>query len=362
MKNYLLLGMCICLVGCDMVSKIAEKAIEQRQSPVMIYEKETPLFLISDFLVREKNSTIPDFVNYPTDLAKYGLRGAVKSVVMNNKIPESMKFDCDGKLTYADTWLNKAHTWGVAMGLNYDEIGRLKYLYNVAQGFGGATIPDLSRYSNRYEYDTSGKLVSRDYGLYKKKYHYYDNGNLKSVDFVPVKENLGHYYGEDDTYFTCDKKGHIATMQRSTNHFLYGEGKLYSTFIHADNGLCVERNSTFVQRHTKNDSICTKDIYAYNEQGDIVAWTHESVVHPSMIKNLFNIYFDYVYDEQYNWVKRVATGELLKQLFEAHPIVGAPLKKAEDGKLRLEDQRTIVYYTDVEMDDYHKQQNQVNRN
>lgn len=350
------------LAGCDMVSKITEKKVEKKQSPVWLYYSTTPLDeRLMDFSGGTA-SFVPDFVNYSTDWAKFGLRGAVSEISWGDKLLTEMRFSESGKLKYVGSWLDQHRKYGDPIGFNYNEEGRLRYMYNQRGIVSGS---DLSRHSQHYEYDTSGKLISRGYGTYKKSYHYYENGNLKSVDFVPVKENLNYYYGSDDVYFTCDDQGNITTMERGmgmSTHFLYGgtRGKLHSSYIHGDDGLCVGRKDTYILKNNKIDSICSTEAYTYNEYGDLASWTHESTIYPSKkTACAFTLNFDYVYDEAENWVRKIVKGDMIEVYKSDFRWYGyGNVVKADDDTLQLECYRTIKYHTEMAMENYRKSQEQ----
>lgn len=340
-------GLLTSMIGCNIASKITEKAVERKQNSLWLYYAVTPLIENMTGFDGETATFVPDFVNYPTDWAKFGLKSAVSKISWGRKTWTEMKFNESGKLTYVGNWFDEQRRYGDPIGFNYDESGKLRYMYNKRGIVDGS---DLSRHSQHYGYDSSGRLISRDYGTYSKSYHYYDNGKLKSVDFVPRKEHFGHYYGEGDVYFACDDKGDITTMKRRiSGHLLFGSarGELCSSYIHGDDGLCMGRKDTYILENNKIDSICSIESYTYNEYGDLASWTHESIVYPSKkTADAFTLDFDYAYDEAGNWIKKVVKGDMIESLKSDLKWYGN-IVKGDDGSLQLECYRTIKYYTDT---------------
>lgn len=344
--SIIIISFSLIMLGCTNVSQLLTGVTEPKQAPAYIYYSAVPLFMtVSDF----KGTTagfLPDFVNYSTDLNKYGLRGAVSTVSWEDVTLNELSFDKDGKFIYVEQWFGRDKRYGSHIGFKYDETGRLQYMYNQRRVNAGSS---LSSNSERYEYNQQGKLICRDFNLYKKAYHYYENGNLKSVDFVPaIGDN-----GSEDTYFTCDDKGNIQTMKRyvSRHLLLQCNGTLFSTYTHGDDGLCIERKDIFYPQHWKSDSICCVNSYAYNEKGDLAAWKYAVSMKKGGKTNEFagTCDFEYTYDEQGNWIQMTTIGNSLNDIFTKKFLTAR-----EDGRFQYVISRTLTYYTDVEMRDYRK--------
>lgn len=344
--SIVLISFSLIMLGCTKVSQLVTEFVEPKQTPAYLYYSAVPLFMtVSDF----KGTTaafLPDFVNYSTDLKKYGLRGAVSTISWMDLTLNELSFDRDGKFIYVEQWFGRDKRYGDHIGFKYDEAGKLQYMYNQRRVNAGSS---LSSNSELYEYDQQGKLICRDFKLYKKAYHYYENGNLKRVDFVPAIDNEGR----KDTYFTCDDKGNIETMKRFVNAHLLLQcnGDLISTYTHGDDGLCIERKDVFCPEYRKSDSIYCVNSYAYNEQGDLAMWKYFiSMKRTGKTKEIVGACdFEYTYDEQGNWTQMTTIGSRLNDIFTKKF-----LTTREDGRFQYVISRALTYYTDLEMKDYPK--------
>lgn len=262
----------------------------------------------------------PNFLNYPVDLAKYGLRGNVSVVRYIVRTFEKdttgigLAFDEAGKLimTHVGSFVHIGDA--EIRELRYDRSGKLT---------GIVENPHRDRQASNkecFEYDASNRLVKRSSPFILgewQTYTYYPNGSQKRM--IPV-QNLTNFssLGWVGT-MEFNETGELIRMesQITANPFVFPaknyRNELHSvcTFIHSE-GLCTEKQETifFKDEGMKPDTISCLSRYAYNGKGDIASWEYDGgYFHAKFTDSFdytisrisFTIRFDYDYDCQGNW-------------------------------------------------------------
>ena len=87
------------LCGCNETGTFSEK----KYTPVYVYLSTTPYV---------GESSMSDFVDYPSDLVRLGLRGTVKEVKTTSAAEMVQKFNEDGNLTSQGLWFDSSHRFG----------------------------------------------------------------------------------------------------------------------------------------------------------------------------------------------------------------------------------------------------------
>lgn len=262
----------------------------------------------------------PNFLNYPDDRAKYGLRGNVSAVRYIARTFEKdttgvgLAFDESGKLimTYVGSF---CHVDVAEMReLRYDPSGRLT---------GIVENPQLDRQASseeRFEYDASNRLVRRSSRFIPgewQTYAYYPNGNLKCM--VPVQDSANFSSLGCVGTMEFDEAGELVRMESyiTANPFVLpaknyrNELRSVCTFVHSE-GLCTEKRETifFKDKGMKPDTIPCLSRYAYNSKGDIASWEYDGGYFRAksadrsdyaIPRTSFTLRFDYDYDRQGNW-------------------------------------------------------------
>lgn len=292
---------------------------------------------------------VPDFVNYPNDLVKYGLRGSVKSLESNGSFFSEMQFNSQGNLTYQGYFFDSDKRYGEAYQFEYTESGNLASMYNVRTRQGSGA-------SEHYEYNASNKLTNRVYKAGAKKiYTYHENGLLKSVVLDPQRDN------QNVCDMVCDNDGNIISLEtfqlsHLVQSLLVQEKRACSTYAYNSEGLCSSSKEILLpsKQHHAIDSICGESTYLYNDKGDLIQWNYSSVCYPKNDTYRFTIDYIYVYDEQGNWTEMKVVGNVVKDLLSSFGVA-----TMEDGRKYVTFNRVIEYYTDEELKVIEKEQKEL---
>ena len=87
------------LCGCNETGTFSEK----KYTPVYVYLSTTPYV---------GESSMSDFVDYPSDLVRLGLQGTVKEVKTTSAAEMVQKFNEDGNLISQGLWFDSSHRFG----------------------------------------------------------------------------------------------------------------------------------------------------------------------------------------------------------------------------------------------------------
>lgn len=310
---------------------------ERKYNPITFYFNPN-LFWVSG-TPTDPACFVPDFVNYPNDLVKYGLRGSVKSLQSKGPFFSEMRFNSQGNLTYQGYFFDSDKRYGEAYQFEYTESGNLASMYNVRRRQGSGA-------SERYVYDASNKLMNRVYKAGAKKiYAYHENGLLKSVLLDPQRDD------QDVCDMVCDNDGNIISLEtfqlsHPAEKFLVQKKRARSTYAYNSDGLCSSSKEILLpsKQHHAIDSICGESTYLYNDKGDLIQWNYSSVCYPKNDTYRFTIDYIYVYDEQGNWTEMKVVGNAVKDLLSSFGVA-----TMEDGRKYVTFNRVIEYYTDEEL-------------
>ena len=286
----------------------------------------TPLYVYFNPLELDMKmeTLMPYFVNYPSDLAKMGIRKHPMNVTYEHTSSAwgittmfQYVFLIDGNLSeYRRTSFNVG-----ANGLDVT-----KYEYDDNSNLIGITAKEDGYYRGKktddgFTYDSANRLIRRDkngrgnYNTSTLLYSYHENGMLKSV--LPEKENNTIYESGVTLWkMQFDSLAHMVRFEtpNTTNIFLkdineYYKGKSVTTYTYIDN-LCtqaVERIPIKFDKGTETLTCTSK--FAYNSHGDLTKWTYSGGVYKKngnnwRVDNMeFTINYDYKYDNQGNWTE-----------------------------------------------------------
>ena len=319
-------GCILCLVvtlyGCS--ESVVDKMIkEKKYTPLTVYFSGNypPIDLF------------PDFVNYPNDLVKYGLRDSVQEVSI---YPYSFrKFDEKGNMTYYADWLDSNHRFGDSYALEYDENGKLSSLYNVRTR-GGSGASDI------YVYDEQGRLKERNSQYYTRTYKY----DTERKDSYAVTTALKNSLGSATNDFTLNMYEENLTMKLRKEPQGYWDMTGYTQFSAkiSPTQLCEGMVRVFYPDKRSNvnklDSIISTYTFSYNDKEDLSQSLIHTVEYPSGKVWDCQIDYTYEYDTHGNWTYMRYYSTDLRRLFGDFENI----MKDQNGRSYAEMRRTITYY------------------
>lgn len=181
MKKILFMATFVALLSSCAADGIFQK--EKKYSPVYLYYNP----IDPDILAMTSGSSslmpsmiYPQFVNYPTDCVKFGLRGSVSKIKYtwsHKKGVVEMAFDNKGRLRYVYT--------GAAP---YDEAE--DYYMDNQDRFCAVTRRRGNSVKQTLEYDATDKVTKRNFRYDQiefQTYNYYEDGTLKEITPVMRK-------------------------------------------------------------------------------------------------------------------------------------------------------------------------------
>lgn len=276
---------------------------EKKYTPLCLYYNpfEPSVGLTDSQYSPEKD--YPNYLNYPNDCVKHGLRGLAASVSYTGRgiVYYEMSFDKEGKLVHTVSSFDAARKFAEFRNFKYDSTGKLEGVY---RQYGPSR--------QKFEYDASGKLVRREGGLSYayQTYTYYNDGTLKEITPHMFNDHyLNHdFYGKME----FNESGELAKADFvTTSNPFFGNGKSrfrsVCTFSYAGNGLCMQKNEMAYPKKKDSDidSIFCHNTYAYNDKGDVIRWDYSDTVYEHSTPkdgNNLTFQFEYTYDRHDNWI------------------------------------------------------------
>lgn len=310
-KNTSLLAALLLMGSACQEGKIFEK--EQVYTPITLYF--SPM---EDYLTPPGYT--PDFVNYPNDRVKWGLKGKVKTVTCKTLHTFSLEFTEDGKLLQSNF---VGDGGGVSEGkqtlFHYTDSNRLESITSKGTFtmMGGRTSRFEETLENKIlSYTPSGKIERRSYYDFKgkkvvsvKQYHYDDKGLCRTMS--PTDDNSNKKRGILNISF--DEQGRAVDIYepnlRIPGRLTIGERHIVPVYDEEGRMIGVKELAIPHNMEAYNiDSIRVENQYKYNDKGDIAEWGYHDIVYPGNRPNDFICTFSYVYDDQGNWTSKTMTG------------------------------------------------------
>lgn len=359
----------ICVIASALLAACSGGVFEKEKkyTPVYLYYNPLSYGAIDDFLEQSDLAltiNYPNFVNYPNDWAKTGLRGNVSFVKypsqdFSGRIISSgggVTFDNAGKMLSIIFY--NSGSIEVFYEFQYDELGRLT-----------GTVKEPIRHkwaksTQGFEYDSEGKLIKRikpSAGIRHRDFTYYEDGTLKSN--VPVINDDYAYKGSSAGIMEFNEAGELErTEAPQTSNIFISEAKNYHNEFNSvctfkySNGLCIEKMETIYwkEEHRVLDTIICYNRYTYNDKGDIVNWQYDGGYYYEYPENrnkysirhaTFDVGFDYVYDNHDNWTTmRTLLPENFKVIYALKKHFGKRYKTIEEGKAVFTTTREIEYH------------------
>ena len=312
-----------------------------------------------DYLLRHE--FFPNFINYPDDRVKLGLKGKVEDVKYTTVHTLGYLFDEEGK-TLAKVFTEKGSDMQQSSIYrhDYDDSGRLVQITEedlVDQGRGFRSIRKkeidkiishtasgkplkraiLDLNSNRtdhivcYEYDAND--ICRGIGIAEDS----PNKNANAMAFT----------------FRCDEKGRIIYIHAKRTRIPYrlarGERKITPTYDLGGRLVSIKEMAIPTNNEAyRIDSIASVTNYKYNKEGDIIECVYSEIVHPRSLTADFTLTFAYEYDKQGNWIKKRIMGEVyvLDGLMNSYYYGRYPINPLGNATGEVVIEREIKYYND----------------
>lgn len=292
---------------------------EKKYSPVYLYYNplDPGVYTVNAGVTYLMPSMIcPQFVNYPTDWVKFGLRdrvSTIKYVFPHTKAVVKVAFDNRGRLGYV---------YSGAAPYDEAEICRLDNqdrFCGVVRERGNSPIQTL-------EYDSANRVVKRyfnDASVESQIYNYYEDGTLKEI--IPtIRANYRNKKSNITGKLEFNKSGELIRMESiySHNPFINCLGdelrntSSISTFKYSG-GLCTEKLEKILWKDSngKIDTIPCMSQYTYNENDDIekifyrgaYRYVSKDKRKDYLTNDTLSIRFSYDYDSHKNWTAMYVT-------------------------------------------------------
>lgn len=317
MKNQILfiaLALSLSFVSCGnkriAESDSAETKTVQVFPPIGLYYGMPTSMLGNTHDYDIKPSNLPDYITYPNDLAKMGLRGKVKSVRDNfSTFSWTYTFNPAGNLTDYQFRMDSQGRYGEGAKAEYNEVGELTLL--------GRNFHGQSANSHRYIYK-GGKLSRRSSSRGERLYCYHDSLGVSVPDSI-VTKGLTPYLNikftqHDDMIFIS----RIRYKRPSLPSGLTAENA-ESVFEYTSEGRIKAFRSIYRGvKGYKTNILYGLTEYSYNEQGDVTKKEYylftdkkpltDITLHSTAVHHGIDT-FEYQYDEQGNWVTLTMNSE-----------------------------------------------------
>lgn len=309
MKNYIkfiALALSLSVVSCAPQrtgSSSDETKVEQVFPPIGLYYGMPTAMFGSTPGYEIKPSNLPDYVTYPNDLAKMGLRGKVKSV--REKVSTfswTYTFNTAGNLTDYQFRMDSQGRYGEGAKAEYNEAGELTLL--------GRNFRGQSPNSHSYSYK-KGKLARRSSSHGERLYCYHDSMDVLVPDSI-VTNGLTPYLNikfiQRDDMILVGRMTH----KRSSLPGNFSADKAESVMEYAPDGqLKAIRTMYRGVKGYRASVLYGLTEYTYNEQGDVAKkefylftdkapLTDETLLSTAVHHGIDT--FEYRYDGQGNWV------------------------------------------------------------
>ena len=276
----------------------SEETVNQEYSPMDLYFSVPTAMLVSPGGGDNATAYLPDFINYPNDLAKLGLRGNVKECVAGvSTIKFTYKFNPQGNLSNYQFRMDSRGSFGEGAKLEYDELGHLTLL---GRDFRGQT-PNSHKYI--YEDDV---LIRREYGSGFRLYEWIEEEDGHKIPNHVINKGLKPAM---EMKYTRNENGHVVLAEMNYNKpNLPGPLTAKSgnaTFEHLNDGRLAKVTTAYSGCSNRQYPISWGECeYTYNPQGDVekmIFTLYDS--NEEARKQLYTVTqtYTYTYDSYGNW-------------------------------------------------------------
>lgn len=267
-------------------------------SPMDLYFMCPTAMLVSPGGGDNRTAYLPDFINYPNDLTKLGLRGHVKECVAGvSTIKFTYRFNMSGNMTNYQFRMDSQGFFGEGARMEYDALGHLTLL--------GRDFNRQSTNSHTYIYEND-VLVRRESG---RRFRVYEWINDKEGNLIPTKVTNNGLKPAMEMKYGYNSDGNVVLTEMSyDNPNLPGSltaKKGVSNFEYFNDGrlkkVCTAYKGCSDRTYNEMWGVCE---YAYNSQGDVEKMVR--TLYDNNTDNKQQIYtvtqtYSYKYDTHNNW-------------------------------------------------------------
>lgn len=314
--------------------------LAKEYSPMDLYFMIPTEMLVSPGGGSNRTAYLPDFINYPNDLVKLGLRGRVKECEVGvSTLKFIYKFNIQGNLTNYQFRMDSKGYFGEGAKLEYDAAGHLTFL--------GRDFKGQSPNSHRYVYEDD-VLVRREYGSGFRLYEWVEDGDGRKI---PSKVTTKGWDSTMGMKYARDENGNVVLTEMVYDNprlpgSLTAESGM-STFRHSSDGRLSKVLTAYKGCSDRNyPNMWGECEYTYNPQGDVEKLV--MALYDSKGADRQQLYtvtqtYTYTYDSNGNWVS-----------------VSMNSTNPDPGVLRLSDfTRTISYYTEEEINAFEEEKREM---
>ncbi len=276
----------------------------QVYSPIDLYFMRPTAMSVKPGNEQNPMSYLPDFITYPNDLVKFGLKGNVKEcVIAVSTFSWTYKFNTSGNLTNYQFRMDSQGRYGEGVRLEYDSNNQLTLL--------GRDFRGQSPNSDTYIY-TDGHLTKRQNGSRYREYIWSTGNNGNTIPQKSVSHELKPLL---DMEYAENSDG-MVLLSKMTYNNPYLPGVLtakmgVSTFEYDSNGRVVKVNTAYTGcSNAQYREMWGECCYSYNDSGDVAE--EFFTLFDSQDENRQQLYtvtqsYAYRYDEQGNWISVTMT-------------------------------------------------------
>ncbi len=242
---------------------------------------------------------LPDFITYPNDLIKFGLKSSVKEcVIAVSTFSWTYKFNTFGNLINYQFRMDSQGRYGEGVKLEYDNNNQLTLL--------GRDFRGQSPNSDTYIY-SDGHLVKRQNGSRYREYIWTKNNN---GDKIPLQSVSHEFKPMLDMEYAENAYG-MVLLSKMTYNNPYLPGALtakmgLSMFEYDKNGRVSKVNTRYTGcSNVSYPNMWGECSYSYNDNGDVAEEIF--TLFDSDNENRQKLYtvtqsYAYKYDEHQNWI------------------------------------------------------------
>lgn len=281
-----------------------EVIANQVYSPIDLYFMRPTAMSVNPGNNQNPLAYLPDFITYPNDLVKFGLKGNVKEcVIAVSTFSWTYKFNTFGNLTNYQFRMDSKGLYGEGVKLEYDHNNQLTML--------GRDFRGQSPNSDIYIY-SDGHLVKRQNGSRYREYIWSKGNNDKDIPLKSVSNELKPILNME----YVENADGLVLISKMTYNNPYLPGALTaktatSSFEYDKNGRVSKIKTTFLDCSNANQKNAWGEcIYSYNNEGDVAKEIFTLFDSDSANKHqLYTVTqsYTYQYDEHENWISVTIT-------------------------------------------------------
>lgn len=276
----------------------------QIYSPIDLYFMRPTAMTVKPGNDQNPMAYLPDFVTYPNDLVKFGLKGNVKECkIAVSTFSWTYQFNAYGNLTNYQFRMDSKGRYGEGVKLEYDSNNQLTLL--------GRDFRGQSPNSDTYIY-SDGHLMKRLNGNRYREYVWTTDSKGNNIPLKSITHELTPLL---DMEYTENAEGWvILTKMIYTNPYLPGTLTAktgVSTFEYDNTGRVTKVNTHYTGcSNASHPTLWGECAYSYNDKGDVAeaifTLFDSDNQNRQKLSNVTQSY-TYEYDEHENWISVTMT-------------------------------------------------------